>query len=100
MVGLGKVIYEYIKEWFMDNGLSHHMIGMRSVFLTFLESDTYCYVGFGTNTRQTIRGYGYVRFHLESGGFMGIEHMLYVPYLKVNLLSVVEFEDEGYALSF
>jgi hypothetical protein len=31
---------------------------------------------------------------------MGIEHMLYVPYLKVNLLSVVSFEDEGYAVVF
>jgi hypothetical protein len=31
---------------------------------------------------------------------MGIEHMLYVPYLKVNLLSVATFEDEGYAVTF
>jgi hypothetical protein len=26
---------------------------------------------------------------------MGIEHMLYVPYLRENLLSVVTFEDEA-----
>jgi hypothetical protein len=57
-------------------------------------------VGSGTNTRQAIRGYGYVRFHLESGGFMGIEHMLYVPDLKVNLLSVATFEDDGYVVTF
>jgi hypothetical protein len=72
---------------------------MRSIFLTFSESDTDCYVGSGTNTRQAIRGYGYVRFHL-SGRILGIEHMLYVPYLKVNLLSVAAFEDEGYAVAF
>jgi hypothetical protein len=41
-----------------------------------------------------------VRFQLESGGFLGIEHMLYVPELKVNLLSFLAFEDEGYAVSF
>jgi hypothetical protein len=100
MVGLNRVTYEDIEEWFMDSGSSHHMTGMRSIFLTFSEIDTDFYVGSGTNTRQAIKGYGYVRFQLESGGFMGIEHMLYVPYLKVNLLSVAAFEDEGYAVAF
>jgi hypothetical protein len=31
---------------------------------------------------------------------MGINNMLYVPDLKVNLLSVATFEDEGYAVTF
>jgi hypothetical protein len=31
---------------------------------------------------------------------MGIEHMLYVPDLKVNLLLVETFKDEGYAFMF
>jgi hypothetical protein len=100
MDGLGKVIYEDIEEWFMDSGSSHHMTRMRSIFLTFSESDTDCYVGSGTNTRQAIRGYGYVRFQLESGGFMGIEHMLYVPYLKGKPTLSCKFEDEGYAVTF
>jgi hypothetical protein len=96
MDGLGKVIYEDIEEWFMESGSSHHMTKMRSIFLTFSESDTDCFVGSGTNTRQAIRGYGYVRFQLKLRGFMGIKHMLYVPELKVNLLSVATFEDDGY----
>jgi hypothetical protein len=100
MASLNSVAYEDIEVWFVDNGLSHHMTKMRPIFLTFLEIDTNFYVGSGTNTKQTIRGFGYVRFHLESGGFMGIEHMLYVPYLKVSLLSVATFEDEGYAIIF
>jgi hypothetical protein len=51
MVGLGKVIYEDIEEWFMDSGSSLHMTGMRSIFLDFLESEIDCFVGSGTNTR-------------------------------------------------
>jgi hypothetical protein len=31
---------------------------------------------------------------------MGIEHMLYVPDLKVKVLSVATFEYEGYAVTF
>jgi len=57
-------------------------------------------VGSRTNTEQSIKGYGYARFQLDSGGFLGIEHRLYVVDLKVNLLSVSSFEDDGYALTF
>jgi hypothetical protein len=100
MACLNSVTYEDIEVWFMDNGSSHHMIGMRSLFPTFSYIDIDCYVGSGTKTRQEIRGFGYAIFQLELGGFMGIEHMLYVPDLKVNLLSISAFEDEGYALTF
>ena len=66
MDGIGKVIYEDIEECFMDSGSYFRMTGMRSIFLNFSGSDTDCYVGSGTNTKQAIKGYGYVRFHLES----------------------------------
>jgi hypothetical protein len=56
-------------------------------------------VGSGTNTRHAVKGVSYVRFQLESGGFMGIEHMLYLLELKVNLLSLSTFEDEGYVVA-
>jgi hypothetical protein len=84
----------------VDNGSPHHMTGMRLVVLNFLESDIYFFVGSGTNTRKSIREYGYVRFHLKSRGFMRIEHMLYVPELKVNLLSIATFEDGSYVVAF
>jgi hypothetical protein len=88
---LSSIVYEDIKVWFVDSGSSHHMTGMKSIFLTFLEIDTDFYVGFGTNTRHAIKGVGYVRFQLDSGGFLGIEHMLFVIELKMNLLSVSYF---------
>jgi hypothetical protein len=65
MASLNIVAYEDIEEWFMDNGSSCHMNGMRSVFLMFSEIDIFFYVGSGTDNRKTIKWYGYVRFHLE-----------------------------------
>ena len=88
MDGLNRVIYEDIQEWFVYSGSSRHMTRMKSIFMNFLESDTNGYIGYVTNTRKEIRGVGYVRFHIESGRFLGIEHMIYVAYLKVNLLLV------------
>ena len=51
MDGFGKVIYEDIEEWSVDSVSSFHMTGMRSIFMTFLETNIDFYVGFGTNTR-------------------------------------------------
>jgi hypothetical protein len=65
MACLGKVIYEYIKELFVDSVSSRHMTRRRSIFLNFLESDTDFYVGSRTNTKQAKRGYGYVIFQFE-----------------------------------
>ena len=100
MASICKVIYEDIEEWFMASVSSRHMKDMISICLNFLEIDRDCYAWSWTTTRQAIKGYGYVIFHLMSRGFLGIEHMLYVLDLKLNLLLVATFEDEGYAVVF
>jgi hypothetical protein len=41
-----------------------------------------------------------VRFQLESGGSLEVAEVLFVPELKVNLLSVSALEDEGYGVVF
>ena len=93
-------MYEDIETWFIDNGSSHHLTRLREVFLSFIEIDSYFYVGSRTKTRHKEKEIGTVRFQLEDGGFMVIEHMLYVSELSVNLLSVLSFEDRGYGITF
>jgi hypothetical protein len=62
MVGLNSVTYEDIEVWFVASGSSCHIIGMRSIFITFSDINTNFYVGYGTDTIQAIRGFEYVRF--------------------------------------
>lgn len=47
-----------------------------------------------------MKGIGTIRFQLEACGFMEIEHMLFVPKLRVNLLSVSTLEDGGDGITF
>jgi hypothetical protein len=54
--GNGSLVYEDIEVWFVDSGSSSHMMGMRSVFLSFSEIDSDCYVGCGTSTRHAVKG--------------------------------------------
>jgi hypothetical protein len=42
----------------------------------------------GTHAKCGVEGFGIVRFQLESGGFLEVEDVLYVPELKNKFLSV------------
>jgi hypothetical protein len=86
--------------WFVDSGSSRHMTGMRSVFLSVSETGSDCHVKSGARTRHAVKGVGCVRFQLESGGSLEVDEVMFVPELKVNLLSVSALEDKGYAVMF
>jgi hypothetical protein len=49
---------------------------------------------------HAVKGVGCVRFQLESGGSQEVAEVLFVPELKVNLLSISALEDMGYAVIF
>lgn len=96
----GNVVYEDIRAWIVDNGSSSHMTGMRSMFLSFLEIDSDCHVGCGSSTTHAVNGVGCVKFQPESRGSLEVVEMLFVPELKVNLLSILALVEEGYGVVF
>jgi hypothetical protein len=49
---------------------------------------------------HAVKGVGCVRFQLESGGSLEVDEVMFVPELRVNLLSVSALEDKGYAVMF
>eukprot|EP01018_Ginkgo_biloba_P038969 Gb_38766 [translate_table: standard] len=49
---------------------------------------------------HAVRGVGRVRFQLEFGNPLEMDEVLFVPGLKLNLLSVSALEDDGYAVLF
>jgi hypothetical protein len=54
----------------------------------------------GTKTRHEVKGIGNIRFQLEASGFLKIEHIVFFPELRVNLLLVSTFKDGGYGITF
>jgi hypothetical protein len=79
--------------WFVDSGSSHHMMGVRLVFLSVSKTGLDSHVGSGADTMHAVKGVGCVRFQLESGGSLEVAEVLYVPEMKVNLLFVAALED-------
>jgi hypothetical protein len=49
---------------------------------------------------RVVRGVGNVRFQLEFGELLELDGVLFVPGLRVNLLSVSALEDVGYCVLF
>jgi hypothetical protein len=49
---------------------------------------------------RAVRGVGSVRFQLEFGGLLELDRVLFVPRLRVNLLSVSALEDVEYCILF
>ena len=89
--GSGSVVYEDIGVWFVDSGSSHHIMGMRSMFVSFAEIDLDWHVGCGTSSMHVVKGVGCVRFHLESGGSLEVVEVWFVPNLKVNFSLTINF---------
>jgi hypothetical protein len=68
------------------------------MFLSVSETGSDLHVGSGVDTMHAVKGVGWVRFQLESGGSLEVAGVIYVPGLK--LLSVSALEDMGYAVMF
>jgi hypothetical protein len=49
---------------------------------------------------RVVRGVGSVRFQFEFGGLLELDGDLFVPGLRVNLLSISALEDVGYCVLF
>ena len=83
------------QKLYLDSGCSHHMMGERSMFLDLqpLKGGT---IAFGGNQQGHIAGIGKVgkKHHTT------IENVFYVKGLKHNLLSISQFCDSEYSVSF
>lgn len=92
--GFGCMGFSGSLSLFLDIGATRHMTGMRNVFLSYSELSPGSYVGCGvcTGHRLVVKGVERVKFRLESGGYMELVEVLYVPRLPMNILSNSEFE--------
>jgi hypothetical protein len=99
-VGSECLAFEDIESWYVDNGASRHMNGLRSVFLDLTEIDSNYRVNCGVGPQHAVKGVGRVRFQLESGGFMEVAEVLYIPELTVKLLSVSALDESGFGVVF
>jgi hypothetical protein len=54
LAGIGFLGCTCTLAWFLDNGASRHMMGMRSIFLSFSKIGSDNYVGCGVSTKHVL----------------------------------------------
>ncbi|GKV36956.1 hypothetical protein SLEP1_g45038 [Rubroshorea leprosula] len=83
--------------WCLDTGCSNHMCGDKS---TFSDLDESCQdkVKFGDNSTIAVKGRGKVTIHAKDNSIQTISNVLYVPDLKLNLLSLGQLQEKRYEI--
>ena len=82
-------------KWILDSGCSFHMTPNKSWFEE-LDEQVGVSVLLGNNKSCEITGIGSVRFKLHDGAERVIKNVRLVPDLKRNLISLSEFDKQGY----
>jgi hypothetical protein len=86
--------------WLIDSGASKHMIGYEDSLSKINHKDSPHKVKLGDDYQYPIKGVGEASYKLNLGMPMKMKEFLYVPALKMNLLSISTLDKKGFRVSF
>jgi hypothetical protein len=89
-----------IDIWLIDSGASKHMTGYRDHLTDLVEKEFSLHVVLRDNARYDVKGVGASTFQLYSDILLQLSEVLYVPGMKMNLVSISSLEDKGYKVTF
>jgi hypothetical protein len=81
-------------DWYLDTGCSNHMTGQKKWF-SKLDESIKSDVKFADHTTIIAEGVGDVMIHGKDGKKSYISNVLYVPRMKINLLSLGKLLGKG-----
>ncbi|XP_050888925.1 uncharacterized protein LOC127094097 [Lathyrus oleraceus] len=84
-------------EWYLDSGCSTHMTGRKDWFVQINQAAK-SKVKFADDTTLSAEGVGDVLIGKRNGGHSRIKHVLYIPGIKCNLLSIGQLLERGYKI--
>ena len=76
------------------------MTGFKESFMNLSEHESPHKVKLGDDYQYPIKGSGEASYKIDSGKFMKMKYVLYVPGLKKNLLSISALDAKGMRVSF
>ncbi|CAI7786063.1 unnamed protein product [Closterium sp. NIES-54] len=82
----------------LDSGCSHHLMGMKEVFVDLQPSGDVKHVRNFNGALQDVQGRGTVALQGEAGRQVLIPDVLYVPGVRANLLSAGQLKENGMKL--
>jgi hypothetical protein len=86
--------------WLIDSGASRHMTGFRDHLTNFVEKETNLHVFLGDDARYNVKWVGTSTFQIDYDMQLQLSEVLYVPRMKMNLVSISSLEDKDYKVTF
>ena len=83
-----------INDWLVDSGAYKHMKGYKDLFINMFEHESPHKVKFGDDYQYSIKGNGEASYKLDSGKYLKMKYVLYVPGLKKILLSIFALDEK------
>ena len=81
--------------WQLDTGASSHMTSKRSYFYS-IDENQQGLIRFGDESLVKFEGKGSIFLNYLDGEEIKLEGVLFVPSLKVNILSLKKLDDDGF----
>ena len=86
--------------WLVDSGASKHMTGYEDSLSCFVQKESPHKVMLRDDSQYPIKGMGEASYKLDFGKSMNMKDVLYVPWLKKNLLSYSALDKKGFRVAF
>jgi hypothetical protein len=86
--------------WIIGSRASRHMTGDQARLSDLNERNTSYKVELGDKSTYPVKGFGQASIKLESGNYVHLRNVLYVPSLEKNLVSISCLEDKGNRIAF
>ena len=88
------------EEWYIDNGASWHMMGIRECFSDYREEKMNFQITMGNKAKCTPVGRGTIVFQTETGERFRATNVLHVLGLGMNLLFMLQLQGKGHDIFF
>ena len=82
-------------EWVVDTAASYYATPNRELFTIYKAGDFEC-VKMGNTTNSNIVGIGDICIHTNVGYQLKLQDVRHVPYLRLNLMSGISLDKEGF----